>query len=331
LEDRAERKRFRSLYVLFAALFLLVRPAPAQVSQPGASLASPPADQPITPIPPPPKADPRAVALGERLFDDPALSGDGKRACSSCHEVNANGADGKALDLDPAGRPVQFNTNTVFNAALSYRKNWEGNARTLEEAAAMSLSDPQLMASSVPQAVKAAKADPVLRRRFEQAYGRGPDAANLLNAIATYERSLVTPNSRFDLWLKGDKSALSAEELQGYQLFTSFGCISCHQGVNVGGNLFERSGIFHPLGSSKPLLLRVPSLRNVAVTAPYFHDGRTSNLTQAVRQMGYAQLDRRLSDDQVKAVAAFLSTLTGRYQGRLLTQPQPPPQPPPPP
>lgn len=323
MKDRAERKRFRSLYVLLVAAFLLVPPALAQVLQPGSALASPPGDQPITPIPPAPKADPRAVALGERLFEDPALSGDGKRACSSCHEVNFNGADGKALDLDPAGKPVQFNTDTVFNAALSYRKNWEGNARTLEDAATMSLSDPQLMASSVPKAVKAAKADPVLRRQFEEVYGRGPDSANLLNAIATYERSLVTPNSRFDLWLEGDKAALSAEELRGYELFTSFGCVSCHQGVNVGGNLFERSGIFHALGSSQAVLLRVPSLRNVAVTAPYFHDGRTSNLTQAVRQMGYAQLDRRLSDDQVKAVAAFLTTLTGRYQGHLLTQPPP--------
>lgn len=317
------KQEVRSLKGVLVAILLLGSPALAQVLPAGSEYGPPPSDQPITPIPPAPLADPRTIALGKKLFDDPQLSGDGKRTCSSCHEVSTNGADGNAQDLDPKGGPVRFNTSTVFNAALNYRMNWEGNASTLEEAGAMSLSDPQLMASSVAGAVKAVKADQALRHQFETIYGHGPDGSSLLNAIATYERSLVTPDSRFDLWLKGDQSALSAQELQGYALFTSFGCVSCHQGVNVGGNLFERSGIFHRLGSSQPLLLRVPSLRNVAVTAPYFHDGSASNLIQAVREMGYAQLDRRLSDDQIAAVVAFLKTLTGRYQGHLLTSPSP--------
>jgi cytochrome c peroxidase len=238
--------------------------------------------------------------------------------------VNANGADRKGLDSDPAGKPVRFNTTTVFNSALSFRQNWKGNARTVEEAAEMSLADPQLMASSIARAVNAVKVDRRLLTQFKTIYGHEPDRSSLLDAIATYERSLVTPDSRFDLWLRGNKAALSAQEIQGYQLFSSFGCVSCHQGVNVGGNLFERSGIFHPLGSSEVLMLRVPSLRNVAVTAPYFHDGSTNSLNKAVIEMGYAQLDRRLSDDQVQAVAAFLTSLTGRYQGRLLTAPPSP-------
>jgi cytochrome c peroxidase len=136
-----------------------------------------------------------------------------------------------------------------------------------------------------------------------------------LDAIATYERSLLTPGSRFDRWLGGDAAALSVEEQNGYQLFKSLGCISCHQGVNVGGNMFQRHGIFHPLASPKPEILRVPSLRNVATTPPYFHDGSTPTLDEAVRKMGAAQLDRILSDQQVEAIVAFLNTLTGTYRG----------------
>jgi len=151
--------------------------------------------------------------------------------------------------------------------------------------------------------------------QFEAAYGRGPDRAGLLDAVATYERSLLTPGSQFDHWLGGDAAALSAEEQDGYQLFKSIGCISCHQGVNVGGNLFERQGIFHPLVSPPPEIVRVPSLRNVATTPPYFHDGSAPTLDEAVRRMGSAQLDQTLSDQQIKAIVAFLDTLTGTYRG----------------
>jgi cytochrome c peroxidase len=226
------------------------------------------------------------------------------------------------LDSTPTGGLGTFRTITVFNAALSYRVNWEGNAQTLEAAAALSIGDPQLMASSVANAVRAIVAEKELNHEFEIVYGHSADPADLLNAIATYERSLVTPGCRFDLWLSGDKTALSDEEQTGYKLFKSFGCISCHQGVNVGGNLFERSGIFHPIGGTQGPLLLVPSLRNVAVMAPYFHNGSAPTLGKAVAEMGYAQLDRHLSDDEVKAVSAFLATLTGRYNGRLLTPSQ---------
>ena len=148
------------------------------------------------------------------------------------------------------------------------------------------------------------------------AYGREPNGAALLDAIATYERSLVTPGGRFDRWLAGDAGAITPEELSGYQVFKSLDCISCHQGVNVGGNLFQRHGIFRPVGSAEPTLVRVPSLRNVATTPPYFHDGSTPTLSEAVKKMGIAQLDRELTDQQVAAIVAFLNTLTGTYRGQ---------------
>jgi cytochrome c peroxidase len=133
--------------------------------------------------------------------------------------------------------------------------------------------------------------------------------------MVTFERSLVTPGSRFDRWLGGDASALSADELEGYRLFKSLGCSSCHQGVNVGGNLFQRQGVFHPLVQGPPEIVRVPSLRNVATTAPYFHDGSAATLDDAVRKMGLAQLNATLTDQQIKAIVAYLQSLTGSYRG----------------
>ncbi len=135
------------------------------------------------------------------------------------------------------------------------------------------------------------------------------------DALVSFERTLVTPGSRFDRWLAGDVAALSMEELDGYRLFKSLGCASCHQGVNIGGNLFERHGVFHPLASPKPEILRVPSLRNVATTPPYFHDGSAQTLDDAVRKMGLAQLNSTLTDQQVQAIVAYLQTLTGDYRG----------------
>src|SRR5262249_10760724 len=270
--------------------------------------------EPITPIPAMSAQDPRRLVLGERLFSDPRLSHDDTHSCSSCHDMRTNGASANAHDLTPEGRPFALNTPTVFNASLNFRLNWEGNFRSLEDHAEQTLRNPSIMASSAEEAAGKLRADPEAVRQFREAYGREPDVAALLDAIATYERSLVTPGSRFDRWLAGETAAISPQELSGYQLFKSLGCISCHQGVNVGGNLFQRHGIFHPLGSGEPVWVRVPSLRNVPTTPPYFHDGSAPTLPEAVKAMGIAQLDRVLTDQQVDAIVAFLDTLTGTYR-----------------
>jgi cytochrome c peroxidase len=274
--------------------------------------------EPITPIMPPPAADPLKQALGRQLFDDRRLSHDGKLACSSCHDLHTNGSDDKKR---PSARDG-LTTLTVFNAALSFRLNWEGNFRTLEGQAQSSLENPANLATNVDEALGKLAADPGSVQQFTRAYGRRPDRESLLDAIATFERSLRTPGSRFDRWLEGDASALSTEEHDGYLLFKSLGCVSCHQGVNIGGNLFERHGIFHPLASPKPEILRVPSLRNVAATAPYFHDGSAATLDDAVRKMALAQLDQMLSHRQVDLIVAFLNTLTGDYLGHPVTAPR---------
>jgi cytochrome c peroxidase len=289
----------------------------------GRSIAQAPAPQPradqepITPIPSPPAQDPRQVALGDRLFHDPRLSHDNTRSCNSCHDTSTNGAS--ADPPDPTPDAVELNIPTVFNAALNFRLNWEGNLRTLESQVEQSLAKPQTMGSSVEEALHKLQADPDVARQFRAAFGREADGAGLLGAIAAYERTLLTPGSRFDRWLKGDVNAITADEFAGYQLFKSLGCVSCHQGVNVGGNMYQRHGVFHPLASPKPEIVRVPSLRNVAVTPPYFHDGSAATLSKAVKAMGYAQLDRTLTDDQTNAIVAFLNTLTGTYLGKPVT------------
>jgi cytochrome c peroxidase len=304
----------RRIACLLLALAFLDAALPAAAQSP--TFQSGAGQEPITPILAAPAQDARRLALGERLFSDPRLSHDDTRSCSSCHDMQTNGASGNDRDLTPEGQPLARNTLTIFNAVLNYRLNWEGNFRSLERQAEQTLRNPAIMASSADEAIGKLRADPEAVRQFRDAYGREPDVGALLDAIATYERSLVTPGSRFDHWLEGKINAITPEELAGYQLFKSLGCIACHQGVNVGGNLFQRRGIFQPIGGAEPALMRVPALRNVATTPPYFHNGSARTLPEAVKTMGIAQLDRVLTDQQIAAIVAFLNTLTGSYQGR---------------
>jgi cytochrome c peroxidase len=309
---------FRLIFVL--ALALLV--GSAHASSYSFEFDTSPNAEPITPIPAPAPANPLITTLGERLFSDPRLSRDDSRSCLTCHDLQLNGAAGKAQVTALNGTALRYRPLTVFNAALSFRLSWDGRYRTLEEQALASLVNPSIMGSNVNDVVNKLKMDRGIVSQFEDAFGHGPDSNSLVEAIATFERSLLTPGGRFDRWLAGDPAALSYQELSGYHLFKSLGCVACHQGVNVGGNLFERRGIFAPLTPSDsgtsafPTLLRVPSLRNVAARPPYFHDGSAPTLQDAVRKMSRAQLNSSLNDQQVDAIVAFLETLTGNYRGR---------------
>jgi cytochrome c peroxidase len=299
---------------------LLLSPAvPRPLAQPseanGGVLANGMSEEPITPIPAPRPSDPLKVRLGERLFGDPRLSRDNSRSCLTCHDLGSNGATRASHDHGLDGSSLPHNTLTVFNATLSFRLGWEGKIRTVDSDVKASLQNPQIMGSDIAELAEKLDGDPGLRREFMDAYGKGPDPGNVVDALASFQRTLVTPGSRFDRWLMGDAGALSVEEQDGYRLFKSLGCVSCHQGVNIGGNLFQRHGIFHPLASPKPEILRVPSLRNVAITPPYFHDGSAATLDEAVRKMGAAQLNTALTGEQVSAIVAYLRTLTGEYRG----------------
>jgi len=271
--------------------------------------------EPVTPIPAAPVLDPLKVELGEKLFGDRRLSHDNSRSCQYCHDITTNGASQKQHDVGLDGRELALNTLTVFNSTLSFRFSWEGKFRTVQADIRASLESPHILGSSAAEVAAKLDADPEMRDRFFAAYGRRPEGADVIDALASFERTLVTPGGKFDRWLEGDDAALSADELDGYRLFKSLGCSACHQGVNVGGNLYERHGIFHPLASPEPKILRVPSLRNVATTAPYFHDGSAPTLEDAVRKMAVAQLNATLTDQQARALVAFLNSLTGTYRG----------------
>jgi cytochrome c peroxidase len=316
--ERARTVRRRRCTVAICALIFVswqLLPALSQPADQALECTSTTAKEPVTAIPEPVAADPLKVRLGERLFGDTRLSHDNSRSCSTCHDLGTNGAGRNSHDAGLDGSDLPLNTLTIFNAALNFRFGWEGKLRTLESDALSSLENPRIMGSSTSEVLKKLNADYGIRREFTIAYGRGPDTGNVVDALTSFERTLVTPGSRFDRWLAGEAAALSADELDGYRLFKSLGCVSCHQGVNIGGNLFQRHGIFRPLASPQPEILRVPSLRNVATTAPYFHDGSAPTLDDAVRKMGAAQLNSTLTDPQVMAIVAFLRTLTGQYRG----------------
>ena len=307
-------RRIAMICILIPGGLLLSSAIPQPLVQPqeANSIIS---DEPITPVPEPRPINALKVRLGERLFGDHRLSRNNLRSCASCHDLNTNGASKESHDKGLDGSSLPLNTLTVFNAALSFRFGWEGKIRDIESDAKASLQNPQIMGADLAEIAEKLDADSGLRREFVAAYGRRPDAENVVDALATFQRTLITPGSRFDRWLAGDAGALSAEEQDGYRLFKSLGCVSCHQGVNIGGNLFQRHGIFHPLASPKPEILRVPSLRNVATTPPYFHDGSAATLDEAVRRMGVAQLNSTLTERQVSALVAYLGTLTGKYRG----------------
>jgi cytochrome c peroxidase len=292
------------------------------------------AEEPIAPIVMVHGLDPAKVRLGELLFRDARLSHDNGAACSSCHLLEAGGDDGRVKSMGVDGRLLDFNTPTVFNAALSFRLNWRGNFRTLEDQAEAVLLNPRLMDARWEELVSRLRADPSYREAFHIVYGDPPARPQVLDALATFQRSLITPDAPFDRYLRGEHDAIGREEERGYELFKSHGCIACHQGVNVGGNLFQRFGIFHDPFAHRPVtdadmgrfaltgspedrfVFRVPSLRNVAATAPYFHDGSAATLEQAVAEMARSQLGKVLAPTEIGLIVRFLRTLTGDYGGR---------------
>ncbi|MCA9540333.1 MAG: cytochrome-c peroxidase [Myxococcales bacterium] len=305
--------------------FMWIAPALAQVRH-----------EPITAIPPPPALDPLKISLGQRLFNDPRLSGDGTIACASCHPLALGGADRLARSRGVGGKQGLVNTPTVLNAALQFRQFWNGRAANLREQVGSPLVNPVEMGSSWSHALSVIEADPSYQSAFVKAYGRVTETA-VRDALAVFQETLLTPDSAFDRWLGGDDKALSADALEGYRRFKALGCISCHQGVLVGGNMFQTFGIMGDYFGDRGQVtesdlgrqvvtgreedrhrFKVPSLRNVALTPPYFHDGTAATLADAVRVMARYQLGVVPSDEDVRVVVAFLESLTGRLAGEPL-------------
>ncbi len=280
----------------------------------------------ITPIPEAIPYDHAKAALGKRLFSDPGLSSDGTISCESCHHLSYNGADSVPLSKGVKGRVGDRNAPTVFNALFNTAQFWDGRARNLKEQAAGPMHNPKEMDTDIPKMVQRLRLDPSYRKAFARLYADGVTFENVTDAIAEFEKSLTTPDSPFDRYLKGDQKALNATEKAGYALFRSFGCISCHNGVNIGGNLYQKLGVFEPYPQHKRDLgryevthkekdryfFKVPSLRNVARTAPYLHDGSVAELNETIALMLRYQLGREATREEIDKIAAFLRTLNGR-------------------
>lgn len=291
---------------------------------------------PLLPLPPVPDLPTDKVALGKRLFFDPRLSHNDKVSCATCHQLESGGSDRLPVSVGIDGRKGGINAPTVFNSSLNFVQFWDGRAASLEEQAAGPVHNPLEMASNWAEVIPKLSRDESYRQDFSRIYQQGMTGETIVDAIAAYERTLLTPNSRFDRFLRGDKAALDPLEHTGYQRFLDYGCASCHQGVGVGGNMFQRFGVmgsylkddagrqadlgrFNVTGLDQDKnVFKVPSLRNVAVTPPYFHDGSAGSLEEAVIVMGRFQLGRELSTEDVNALVAFLRTLTGEWEGKRL-------------
>ena len=296
--------------------------------------------EPVRPIDTEVQVDEAKAALGFALFHDPRLSVDNTVSCASCHALETAGVDNHQYSHGVDDQLGGVNAPTVYNAVYNFVQFWDGRAKTLADQAAGPPLNPVEMASPSFDAIIAKlKADKAFAKAFDKVYPDGLTEANITDAIEEFERTLITPNSRFDKWLRGDDSAITADELAGYELFKTYDCATCHVGPNLGGLSYELMGLRKHYFADRGMELtnedngryketqqerdrhrfKVPGLRNVEHTWPYYHDGTRHTLEEAVRDMAIYQSGVELSDAEIDQISSFLKTLTGEYNGVPVT------------
>ena len=296
-------------------------------------------DEPLRPVDDSLPVNRAKVILGEMLYNDTRLSSDNTVACSSCHNLAGGGVDNKRYSEGVGKQLGGVNAPTVFNAAYNFVQFWDGRAATLaEQAGGPPLNPVEMASTSWDQIIGKLKEDKAFTAQFMAVYPEGYSGGTLTDAIAEYEKTLITPNARFDRYLKGDSTALSAEEMKGYELFKQNRCATCHTGQNVGGQSYELMSLYGDYFADRGDKLtdgdqgryaqtkdqydmhrfKVPGLRNVELTAPYFHDGTIGTLKEAVAKMGTYQSGTTLNEEQLNAITAFLGSLTGTLHGQPL-------------
>ncbi len=281
-----------------------------------------------------PQASPSKAALGKDLYFDKRLSGDNTVSCASCHALEKGGTDQSQVADGIRGQKGPINTPTVFNSSLNFHQFWDGRAKDLHEQAGGPVTNPKEMGAQWPDVIAKLNKDTVFTKRFKAVYPEGYSNKNITEAIAEYEKTLVTPNSPYDRYLLGDKSALTASQIHGLELFKSNNCTTCHFGANLGGQSFEKMGrkadYFAKRGGNiteadlgrynvtkltrDKHKFKVPTLRNIVQTYPYFHDGSINNLVEAVQIMAEFQLGKKLPEKDAKDIASFLESTTGSLQ-----------------
>lgn len=293
--------------------------------------------EPITPIPQTIEVNKAKAKLGETLFFDTRLSKGDTISCATCHQLEAGGDDNVAMGISLVSDKHVINTPTIFNARYNFRQNWDGSAKTLGEQIEMVMANHHEFNNQWDNIIAKLTQDKKFNNDFVATYKEGITRKNITDAIVEYEKTLITPNSRFDNYLRNTGESLTETEIEGYELFKELGCISCHQGVNVGGNLFQKFGIFYDYLAERgninrqdygkfnvtnrqidKFVFKVPSLRNVAVTAPYLHDGSAQTIEEAISIMGKTQIGRTLTDKEISLIKSFLYTLTGEYKNKSL-------------
>ena len=278
------------------------------------------------------------VALGDTLYHDKRLSGDDTISCATCHELGKGGTDQIQFSRGIRDQFGGINAPTTYNSGYQFIQFWDGRAADLAEQAAGPVSNPIEMGAEWPTVVEKLKEDADLVTAMTEVYPDGVTQANVTDAIAEFEKTLITPNSTFDRFLAGDAKAMTSQEQEGYELFKAHACATCHVGKLVGGQSFEKMGLKQDYFDQRPgemteadagrfnhtkdekdrYTFKVPTLRNIAVTWPYFHDGSTKDLKEAVKTMSRVQWDNEFSDREADLVVMFLNTLTGEYKGELL-------------
>ena len=291
------------------------------------------AKEPIDPIRPVQNINLAQVELGKKLYFDPRLSKSGFISCNSCHNLSMGGTDNLKTSIGDHWNKGPINAPTVLNSSLNLAQFWDGRAKDLQAQAGGPIANPGEMAASHTLAIDVLESIPEYVTEFKQVFGKDKITIDeVTQAIAEFEKTLVTPNSRFDQWLLGKKDALTADELAGYKLFKDSGCVACHNGEAVGGNSFQKMGVVEPYKAKSPaeglsavtgkdadrFKFKVPTLRNVERTYPYFHDGEAETLSEAVETMGRIQLGKTFSKEENAQIVAFLKTLTGDQPSFLL-------------
>lgn len=280
----------------------------------------------FSPIPKNIYVDAQKVAIGKKLFNDPILSKDNTVSSATCHPLSNYGVDGLKFSVGINGNLGNRNTPTVFNSYFNFRQMWDGKAKTLNEQAVLPITNKHEMGETLENIVSKLKDDPIYNKLFNETFENGVSIENITDSLSEFQKQLITPDSKFDLYLRG-QSSLSKEEMNGYQLFISKGCASCHNGINIGGNNFQKLGYFidsknfdeEDLGryhitknEDDKKVFKVPSLRNVAMTGPYLHDGKIETLYEAVKLMSRYQLGIKLNENEIQDIILFLQTLTGK-------------------
>lgn len=278
------------------------------------------------PIQPPQAIDIGKVELGKKLFFDPRLSKSGFISCNSCHNLSRGGSDNLSTSIGDKWQQGPINSPTVLNSSLNLAQFWDGRAADLKEQAGGPIANPGEMAFTHTLAIDVLESIPAYVREFKLVFNKDHiDIDQVTEAIAEFEKTLVTPNSRFDQWLLGKSDALTRDELAGYKLFNDSGCVACHNGPNLGGTSFQKMGVVEPYKGNvghdgragvtgkdaDRFNFKVPTLRNVEMTYPYFHDGAANTLSEAVDIMGRLQLGKTFNKAQNQQIVAFLKTLTG--------------------